>query len=153
MIEEHGRVVEVGAAGIWVETTKTSTCAACAAKHGCGQKLLVQASGQKAFVFKVLNPADITVHVDDSVMVGVEEGALLKATLTTYLLPLLLLILSAVAAHLFALPEPVTILIALTGLAFGFLAVRFASQLFFRSTQFQPVLTRIVLQETSNLGV
>lgn len=146
MIEERGRVVGVDSAGIWVETSKTSACAACAAKSGCGQKLLVQASGQKAFIFNVLNPSQLIVQVDDAVMVGVEEGSLLKATLVTYLIPLLTLMLFAVVAHQLNWPEGWVVTISLVGLVIGFGLVRAISQLLFRSSKFQPVLTKILVQ-------
>lgn len=146
MIEERGRVVGVDSAGIWVETSKTSACAACAAKSGCGQKLLVQASGQKAFIFNVLNPSQLIVQVDDAVMVGVEEGSLLKATLVTYLIPLLTLMLFAVVAHQLSWPEGWVVTISLVGLVIGFGLVRAISQLLFRSSKFQPVLTKILVQ-------
>jgi len=146
MIEERGRVVEVDSAGIWVETSKTSACAACAAKSGCGQKLLVQAAGQKAFIFSVLNPSQLSVQPDDAVMVGIEEGALLKATLMTYLFPLLMLMLFAVIPHHMDWSEGWVVGFAVLGLILGFGLVRAMTKRLFRSDKFQPVLTRILVQ-------
>lgn len=144
MIEENGTVVEVNNDGVWVETVKSSACASCAARNGCGQKLLASAGSGKKFIINVNNPSNITVKADDSVMIGIEEGAFLKATLYIYLVPLLALFIGAMGAELLSLSEGYVIVSALLLMAVSLCFIRYGSKSLFRSCKYQPVLVRVV---------
>lgn len=144
MIEENGRVVSVDEKGVWVETVKASACASCAAKSGCGQKLLASIGEGKRFVFAVSNPKSLDVAENDSVLIGIEEGAFLKATLFMYLIPLLALIAGALISQSVGASEGYVILSAFVLFGFGLLGVRRFSGNFFSSCQYQPRLLRIL---------
>lgn len=144
MIEESGKVVEVNEQGVWVETMRQSACASCAARNGCGQKLLVQAGQEKRFIFRVNNPTSLDVKADDSVLLGIEEGAFIKATVFMYLLPLLALFLGAVIGDFVWGDELVVIASAFISLIAGFVFVRFSSSAFFSSCQYQPTLIKVI---------
>jgi sigma-E factor negative regulatory protein RseC len=105
MIEESATVVDIDSHGVWVETIKRSACESCSASNGCGQKLLVSRSSNKRFLVNVSNPKNITVEKKDTVLIGIEEGAFLKATLLVYLLPLVFLITGAVISQLAGFSE------------------------------------------------
>lgn len=143
MIEENGTVVEVNAEGIWVETIKSSACASCAARNGCGQKLLASAGDGKRMVVNVSNPHQLHVDAHDSVVIGVEEGAFLKATLYVYLVPLVALFLGALGAELLDLSEGYIILSALLALSAGLVGVKYCSMTLFKSCKYQPVLVKV----------
>lgn len=144
MIEESGRVVNVDDAGVWVETIKASACASCAAKSGCGQKLLASIGEGKRFVFAVSNPDLITVDIDDDVLIGIEEGSFIKATLFMYLVPLAALFFGAFVGELAGLQEGFVILVSLLAFVIGLLVVRFFSGAFFSSCQYQPRLLKLL---------
>jgi sigma-E factor negative regulatory protein RseC len=144
MIEENGRVVEVDDGGVWIETIKASACASCAAKSGCGQKLLASIGEGKRFVFAVSNPELISVEVDDNVLIGIEEGSFLKATLFMYLLPLAALFFGAFVSQVAGLSEGYVILLSIFSFAIGLLVVRFFSGIFFASCQYQPRLLKLL---------
>lgn len=144
MIEENGRVVDVNSQGIWVETVRQSACATCAARNGCGQKLLVSAGAGKRFIIQVSNPNEISVSENDRVILGIEEGAFLKATLFVYLIPLLALFIAALLADYIFANEGLVILSALVGLGIGFFITRSSSNMFFKSCSYQPALLRVI---------
>ncbi|MGH1462047.1 MAG: SoxR reducing system RseC family protein [Neptuniibacter sp.] len=143
MIEESGTVVDLNDDGIWVETVKESACGSCAVRNGCGQKLLASAGDGKSFVVNVSNPSHLQVNTNDSVLIGVEEGAFLKATLYVYLVPLLALFLGALVGELLSLTEGYIILCALLSLIVSLFGIRFFSKVLFRSCKYQPVLLKI----------
>lgn len=144
MIEESGRVVNVDADGIWVETVKASACASCAARNGCGQKLLASAGAGKRFVFTVSNPDQLQVNSEDSVLVGIAEGAFMKATLFIYLIPLLALIGGALTGQALGFSEGWLIIVSLLLFVMSLLVVKFSSSYFFSSCQYQPRLLRVI---------
>jgi sigma-E factor negative regulatory protein RseC len=144
MIEETATVVGVDNSGVWVETVKNSACGSCAARNGCGQKLLASSGAGKRFVINVLNPSNISVQPQDSVLIGIEEGAFIKATLYVYLLPLIALFVGAFIAQQLALPEGYVILSALGLMCISLLMIRFGSAPLFRSCKYQPILMKII---------
>jgi sigma-E factor negative regulatory protein RseC len=143
MIEETGKVVEINAQGVWVETVKQSACSSCAARSGCGQKLLASVGQGKRFIFKVNNPSNFKVLADDDVLIGIEEGAFLKATLFMYLTPLLALFLGAFIADFVGMSEGIVISISFVSLFVGFLFVRYGSHSLFHSCKYQPTLMKV----------
>lgn len=143
MIEEVGKVVEVNSQGVWVETVKQSACSSCAARSGCGQKLLASVGQGKRFIFRVNNPNNLSVITDDDVLIGIEEGAFLKATVFMYLIPLLALFLGAFITDMLGFAEGAVIIVSFVSLIVGFLFVRYGSSSLFRSYKYQPTLMRV----------
>lgn len=143
MIEEHGTVVEVDHEGVWIEVQKQSACASCNARAGCGQRLLAERSAGQQVVICVENPQQLVVAVDDAVVVGIAEGAFVKASLALYLLPLLLLFLGAGLADMLLLGEGVTALAGMLGLLSGLGVVRLVSHRWQRAREYHPVLMRL----------
>ncbi|MDC0662625.1 SoxR reducing system RseC family protein [Marinobacter sp. SS21] len=119
MITETGRVIAQDGRKIWIQTIRQSACQSCAARQGCGQRVLASASGGKANQVLVENTLDA--RVGDEVTVAIDESALLGASMLIYALPLMLFVVAALGGHWLA-PESegVAILLALAGLAAGF---------------------------------
>ncbi len=144
MLEETGRIIEVNADGLWVETVRQSACTSCSVRKSCGQSLLASVGQGKRFVVKVDNPHALRVKADDQVVIGVSEGSFMKASLLLYALPLLLMGLLAIAADALALAEPLVILAAVMGLAAGFMLARALGGRLAQSCRYTPVLLKIV---------
>ncbi|MGI9277351.1 MAG: SoxR reducing system RseC family protein [Endozoicomonas sp.] len=123
MIEEPGRVMSVEQDGVWVETIRKSTCSSCSARNGCGQHLAERYVSSKSHSY-IRATSDVALNENDKVVVGIPEGALIKASMFVYLLPLVSMMGSLWLSTWLEWNELVTVLTALAGLALGFLPVR-----------------------------
>jgi len=90
MIEEMGRVISVDGELAWVSTQRLRACGHCAEQGGCGTALVAQMRSQKSVRIRARNP--IQARPGEQVVLGVEEGAFLRATALLYGIPLLTLI-------------------------------------------------------------
>lgn len=97
MITETGRVIALKGDKAWVRTIRASACESCSARSGCGQRVLASASSGRANQVLVSN--HLNACVGDEVTVAIDESALLSASLLVYALPLLLMVLGAVAGQ------------------------------------------------------
>ncbi|WP_111497476.1 SoxR reducing system RseC family protein [Marinobacter bohaiensis] len=144
MIEENGTVVAVNGDEAWVQTIRQSTCGTCNARKGCGQGALARLSDGRANQVKVANTAGA--RVGDPVVLGIGERQLLTASLLVYALPLLALLVGALAgASLGEAGDGPAILGGLLGLASGFLVVRIVAGGASRTARLSPVMLRVDL--------
>ncbi len=135
MLTETGRVIAVDDDGLWVETLKKTVCSGCAARHGCGQRLLARTSQNLSLIkalFRRDGPDEIW-SVGDTVAIGLEETALLKAALFVYLGPLVSLLVFVLVGAGLGLPDGVLALLAAAGILFGGLIVRLHAQIMGKS--------------------
>ncbi|MEE3169534.1 MAG: SoxR reducing system RseC family protein [Pseudomonadota bacterium] len=119
MITETGKVVAEKGERVWVQTIRASACQSCAARSGCGQRVLASATGGRAN--QILVPNSINARVGDEVTIGIDERALLGASLLVYALPLLLMVVASVLGHrLSGGQDAPAMMAAVVGLAAGF---------------------------------
>ncbi len=142
MLEETGTVSRVEAGSVWVETIRQSACEGCRASKGCGQKALASIGQGKRFQVKVKNPRQLILHNGQSVVLGLEDSALLSASALVYLLPLLLMLGAAILADSLTGSEGLTILSALAGLAAGMLVARLLASRRQNQCRFEPEILR-----------
>lgn len=143
MLEEIAEVVEVHSDCILVSSSRLSACNACQASANCGQRSLAGLFGNKSILFKLENPERLSVAVGQSVVLGLHEHALLKSSVVMYLIPLLFLIISAVAATLLNLSEGLIIVSGLAALLLGFVLARKLSVKLLSNPNYTPRLLRI----------
>lgn len=93
MIEEMGTVVAVDGNFVWVETQIKTTCASCKASDACPTSTIAKAFTPKANHVYMAVPCAL--QVGQQVKIGISEQALLLASVMVYLLPLLLMITTA----------------------------------------------------------
>lgn len=123
MIVETGKVVALKGDRVWVQTIRASACQSCAARSGCGQKVLAAATGGRANQILVANT--VSARVGDEVTIGIDEQALLGASLIVYAIPLLLMLIATVLGHLLSGGQDSGAMLAAGGgLGLGFLVVR-----------------------------
>lgn len=120
MVEGIARVVAIDGGRVWLEAETTGACASCSAKAGC-------ASGDKSSRrvprrFAMNN--DFDGRIGDRIVVGIPEGALLRASATAYLLPLLAMLAAAVMAEHLGGGDAVAALAAVAGLVGGLVLAR-----------------------------
>ena len=122
MIEESGRIVAVSDEKVWIEIIRTSACDTCKAQKGCGHGLMNKSSLGQSFQLDVMKNG-LSANVGDIAIIGIPEDSLIKASLISYLMPiLLLLILAAIGKLLFG--ELASIIMGMLGLVVGFILVR-----------------------------
>jgi len=128
MLIEKGLVVSVDEDGLWVETLQQSACDACSAQKGCGQSLVARSLMSNMTLIKArfsFNSDERIWHVGQEVDIGIQENALVFATLIVYLFPLLMLVVGALAGSIFG--ELGSVIGSLVGFSLGALIVRWHS--------------------------
>lgn len=118
MIEEDARVVAAEPGFAWVEVRRRNACASCAISSGCGTSAISELFGARIDRLRVVN--GIGAEVGDRVVIGIAEGALTRASLLAYLLPLLALMLAALGARMAGAGEGLGALAGILGLGLGF---------------------------------
>lgn len=124
MIEEQGRVVAVECGCVWIETART--CGGCVngnARGGCAQ-YLTDKYGVGASLFCVKAVGSLVLKKGDRVVVGVQEGSLLKASFLIYFFPILLMMLGVWLLSMLVVADWALILVACGLLLSGFGIVR-----------------------------
>ncbi|WP_078084271.1 SoxR reducing system RseC family protein [Microbulbifer mangrovi] len=147
MIEERGRVVALDDGGVWVETVQRSGCHSCAAKSGCGTGLLGDFWAKASQVRVSVAPEMLSrTQLHDTVVIGIAENTLASSALVVYLMPLVALVLGALAGDALAGvsgSELWAICGALGGLFLGAVCVRLYSHLQRHNPAMAPQLLRL----------
>ncbi|MBA4501368.1 SoxR reducing system RseC family protein [Marinobacterium marinum] len=144
MIEEVTLVSAVEARMVKVMAARTSACAQCASKSNCSQGVLSQWGQGKTVEIEVQNPDALPVKPGQQVVIGLEEGSLVRASLLLYMLPLALLIAGALLGATLALAEWQQIILAIALMLTGFGLARRLSSGRAAQNRYQPILLRIV---------
>jgi sigma-E factor negative regulatory protein RseC len=146
VIEETGRVVNVGDGYAWIETEPAGTCGSCSARKGCGTSALASLFGRRAAPLRVVN--HVNASVGDRVVIGIEEAGLVRGSLAVYTAPLAglfaggLLGRFAGGAVMPGMAEIASILGALAGLVAGLAWLRRFSRHTEQDARYQPVILR-----------
>ncbi|UTW45512.1 SoxR reducing system RseC family protein [bacterium SCSIO 12696] len=144
MLEETVTINAVESDCLWVEADAKSACGSCAARTGCGQKVLAKLMA-KPNLLRVPLPAEWqnrshAFQVGQQVTVGVPEEALITGSLLLYLLPLMGLFVGGGIAQFAAAGEFIIALSCLAGLVVGAVAVRLYALRKNNLKRYSPVL-------------
>lgn len=145
MIEARAQVIGVDGDQLLLQAESTTSCSGCGVRQGCGTSVLSRWIGRRFTRFTVTNTVDA--RAGDEVIVGISEDALLGGSLAVYLLPLLAMILAALAADsiLVADAEKRDLLVSLFA-AGGFALALWGSRAFLagagRRNAMRPVVLR-----------
>jgi sigma-E factor negative regulatory protein RseC len=140
MITETGKVVALRDGYAWVQTIRNSACQSCSIRQGCGQRVLASATGGRASQVLVANT--VLAEVGDEVTLGIDEQALLGASLLVYALPLLLMVGASIAGHQLSGGQDLAAMAgAFTGLTAGFLLSRKLQGI--QGNRYEPKLLRV----------
>lgn len=143
MITELGQVTAIDAGGVWLKTIQQSTCNACSARNGCGQKLLNQIGASTASLWASYDPQFTeaqSLSVGDWVEVSVEEGAVVLGSLLAYGLPIACLVAGATLGND---SNSAALLGAVAGLISGALLSRYILRNRVGQQFFQPTVVAI----------
>ncbi|HEU0220051.1 MAG TPA: SoxR reducing system RseC family protein [Gallionella sp.] len=118
MVEGTAYVVAVEGNMAWLVPESGSSCGGCASASACGSKGIgTTASRLEARRFQLVNDAGL--RVGERVVVGIRENALLRASITAYVIPLTTLLLAGALAQWAAGSDIITMAAMLAGLALG----------------------------------
>lgn len=142
MLTETGKIVRLEGNTAWIQTMRHSVCGACQAKNGCGQHLLNRLSGSSVYLELALNASSPDVMEGDQVEIGIEEGAVVMASLMVYGLPIIFLLFSIIVAGRLHLAGFGLLALCLAGIGGGAVLARVLIKHYFRATFFEPILLR-----------
>lgn len=144
MLETEAVIVKINNSVAYVETQRVSGCGHCDPQKGCATSTLTKFFGGKKTFFKAMNPIDA--QVGDSVVIGVEDGAVLKGSLAVYLLPVIFVLAGAGIGNYLGSSVTKRDLFAVigagTGLVAGYLWIRAYTAFVGKNRHFQPVVLR-----------
>ena len=151
MIEERAVILSLESEPSAVDSTATLeierkiACGLCGQTRGCGNSIWGKLFAHQSTAFKAQNR--INAKVGDSVIVGINESALLKSALLLYILPLVTMLIGAILATQIHNTNGYAMLGALVGLVLGFVWVKghTMSNSYFKLQQ--PVILRLSTQE------
>ncbi|MSP86773.1 MAG: Fis family transcriptional regulator [Methylotenera sp.] len=122
MIEEYAIVTAKIDAQATLEIERRTACGLCGQTRGCGNAAWGKLLGHNRHAFTAENLIDA--NVGDSVVVGIEEQAVLNTAFFLYVVPLMAMLVATVAADHFFSNQLYVILAAALGLLLGFLWVK-----------------------------
>ena len=130
-----------------LEIERKIACGICGQTRGCGNSIWGKIFSHQSTAFKAQNR--INAKVGDSVIVGINEKALLKSAMLLYILPLATMLIGAVLAKQLNATELSAMLGAAAGLVLGLLWVKghTMSSSYFKLQQ--PVILRLASEDAS----
>ncbi|WLD57451.1 SoxR reducing system RseC family protein [Salinispirillum sp. LH 10-3-1] len=146
MIEEQATVAAIESGRVWVETVRSSACARCSARAGCGQSLMSQVISSESQAQKSFLPiaTDRVLAVGQVVWIGIPETAFLRGAFWLYLLPLLALLAGALAFNHWFHTDSMALLGAVVGLVAGLWWARRRTAGWQNDPAVQPRILRVV---------
>lgn len=126
MIEEQGTVIAVDNETITVEINRSSGCSGCQASSGCGTSILDRVFRRSKVQTTVTNKLKPTtnIQVNDRVIIGLQEGGMIRAALLLYIVPIITMIVLAIIAEFFMTSAIVVIAVGGLGMFLGLWLVR-----------------------------
>ena len=146
MIEQIATVVAVEGDAAWVETLRQSACGACAMNKGCGAGLFARAFGFHSPQLKVANIRDV--DVGDSVIIGIDERALVRGSFAAYMMPILFMLGFALLGEAASSAWPVVdselvgVLSGMSGLLVGLMWLKHHSHRIRLDRRYQPLILK-----------
>lgn len=122
MIEEYAIVTGHMEAQATLEIERRTACGLCGKKRGCGNAVWGKLLGHANHTLTAENPIDA--KVGDSVVVGIDEHAVLNSAFFLYVVPLLTMLIGTVLADRFFDNQFYVIIGAVLGLTLGFFWVK-----------------------------
>jgi len=148
LTEGIAQVVDVEGNMAWLIPESGSSCGGCSSAAACGSKGIgTIASRLEARRFQLVNDAGL--RVGERVVVGINENALLRASITAYVIPLATLLGIGALAQSVAGSDTITMAAMLAGLVLGLWLARVrAGRLMARGELAPRFLRRASMGET-----
>jgi sigma-E factor negative regulatory protein RseC len=144
MIEETATVVAATPDFIWVEAKARSACSTCGSQSGCSTSSLSKLFGVRQQHIRL--PNTFGARTGEQVVIGVEDQVMVTASLAAYILPIVLMIATAITADSYGLSDMQQAVVALAGLLLGLLGAGVLTGSYHMKRYFQPQLLRKAVQ-------
>ena len=128
-----------------LEIERKTACGICGQTRGCGNSIWGKLFAHQSTAFKAQNR--INAKVGDSVIVGINEQALLKSALLLYILPLATMLIGAILIKQFNASELFAMLGGVAGLVLGLLWVKGHTMSSSYFKLHQPVILRLASED------
>lgn len=112
MLEQQATVTQVNGQKITIKSLQTSACQSCASQSSCGTSIYASFLPKRELILS----SDLQLKQGDTVLIGIDEMHLVKASLFVYLLPLLLML---VCVGFYKGSDLMTAIVALGALTLG----------------------------------
>jgi len=147
MIEEQATVLKAQYGRVEIQMQRQSACNHCELSQGCGTGAIGRLLGHRSRPLVI--DSNFELRPGDKVTLGLSDSGFLKASLLIYGLPLITLLVTAIAGHwLFNGSETMVLLSAVSGFCGGLMiSARLAKQRF--SQQFYPRIIKINNEPTN----
>lgn len=127
MIEQSAIILDIdsqadGESLATIEVVRKTACGLCGKTRGCGNSLWGKIFAHKATSFKAQNA--INAYVGQSVVVGIDEAAVMKSALLLYVVPLVTMLIGSILASQFHASDAAAIIGAAIGLLLGYVWVK-----------------------------
>lgn len=146
MIEQHAIILATDSKTeqtptATIEVVRKTACGLCGQTQGCGNAFWGKLFAHKSSSFKAQNM--INAQVGQTVIVGIDESAVMKSALILYLLPLVTMLFGAILASQLVDGDASAILGAVIGLLIGYFWVKahIAGRAYYH--QHQPKILRL----------
>lgn len=151
MIEEQAQVVDIKEGRLILQAQTQSSCGSCEVSKGCGTSLLAKVVGRKFTHFQAEN--NINAKIGDTVVVGIAEDALLKGSVVMYVLPIFGMLIFALLADSFFLPDEYYRDLAIAACAvMGMVAGALISKWYFQRRSSAQLFSPVVLRKIIGRG-
>ncbi|MDM8568258.1 SoxR reducing system RseC family protein [Thiotrichales bacterium HSG1] len=136
MLEERGIITSINGQSITVRTRRSNSCGDCTAN--CGTGSLANILGKK--YTEVTGVKYAGAKVGDTVIIGLNEQSLLKGALILYLLPLLMMFVTAISCKMLCQSELLTAFAGLFGLMLGLFIAKLLTGKMSKNIRYQPTI-------------
>lgn len=150
MIEESATVIAARGGQIWVEAQAQSGCSSCST-GSCTTQVVGKLFGAKPNLLRLDN--GLNARIGDRVVIGIPDELLVRASLLSYLAPVLVMLTVTGLAGGAGANEATQGLAALLGLVVGFAGIRWLTGGERAKRQFQPRLLRLATTPSIHIPV
>lgn len=140
LTEGFARIVAADSATVWLEPEMSSGCGTCASAKGCSSLTWMKLGPADAKRFAL--PNDFNGRVGERVVVGIQQGSLVRASALAYGLPLLIGLGSGIYAQARGAGDEICLLATVAGLAVGFVLAKFVAGRLTAKGDFRPIYLR-----------
>ncbi len=140
MIETRARVTAVEPGYAWIESERRSGCSHCGSSDTCGVSSLSKLFGTQRMRTRLIDR--LGVSPGDDVIIGLSERRLVSAAAFVYMLPLLVMIVIALAGVHLGYGQGALALLSFIGLLTGLWLVKYRSGRETLNHRYLPVMLR-----------